>query len=279
MWEPYHLEFDFVISELLLETANPVHIWQRSQAAKSFGKTQVFGPPKTRAQPVSEAMKTRLLRRVIATAYSCGMIGKVPWDVFDQSPDGKSRYFAKPSDVADLYAFVRGQQWDGYRETAAFGDGLNKDNAASEKIVVKNSSGGIYTFVRAPVQQGNEDLLIHLVDWGIPEASGAQRGRFRSPSGEYFVMYSPAENINRTEAEPFEILLQTDAFDDWEKLSFELLTPAEYNSEAHAKAFETGDYEGLVRRDTLIVTERNGQIHLEIPALDPWGIIRVSHDG
>lgn len=278
MWESYHREFDFAISELLLETANPVHIWQRSQAAKDNGKIQVFGPPKTRSQPVPEEMKTRLLRRVIATAYACGMIGKVPWDVFDQSPDGKSRYFAKPSDVADLYAFVRAQQWNGYQEVAAFGEGLKQSPEKPEKLVVKNSSAGVYAFVRAPEADNSKDILIHLVDWGFPQEPPAQRGRFRSPTGENFVMYSPAENINRTEPEAFEVLIDKDSFSDWGKLTFYLLTPAKHEVGMHAKAFQSGKYDSLVRQEELSANYRNGKIRLEIPALDPWGIIRISNE-
>lgn len=275
MWESYHREFDFAISELLLETANPIHIWQRSRAAKAHGKIQVFGPPKTRAQPVSEELKVGLLRRVIATAYACGMLGKVPWDVFDQSPDGKSRYFAKPSDVADLYAFVRGQDWSGFTEVGAFGEELNQNGSDPVIVSVKGGTGGVYGFVRAPVDGTSDEMHIHLIDWGVPMDEPAPRGTFRSPTGESFVMYSPAENIRRTLPEPFGIVLKKDAFAHSDKLAFELLIPVPYDAGAHAEAYRSGDYSNMVKRQSLEFGSDGETINLEIPALSPWGIVRV----
>lgn len=278
MWESYHREFDFAISELLLETANPVHIWQRSQAAKSAGKVQVFGPPKTRSQPVPDSVKTRLLRRVIATAYACGMVGKVPWDVFDQSPDGKSRYFAKPSDVADLYAFVRGQDWTNYEEVTALGEGLNQTKEFNGQLVIENGSGGVYAFVRSPVDTTANDLQIHLVDWGIPLDPPSQRGTFRSPTGESFIMYSPAENINRSEPEVFDLYIKMEIFDNPADLIFELRTPKEFDAKKHANAFRTGDYGEMINRTRLQPMLVDGMFHLKVPALNPWGIIHLINE-
>lgn len=277
MWESYHREFDFAISELLLETANPVHIWERRQAGRAAGKVQVLGPPKTRAQPVSEAAKNRLLRRVTATAYATGMIGKVPWDVFDQSPDGRSRYFAEPSDIADLYAFVRAHDWRDYSEATAFGPGITTAESTDLLIRAEGGSGGVYGFVRAPVHRPERPVLIHLVDWGLPESEPEAPRHFRTPSGERIRMYPIAENLERTTPETFTLLIHKSAFEDPDALVFRLRMPAPYNANAHALANATGRFEPLVE-ETLLTPESYGdqQIRLTLPTLTPWGLLEIS---
>ncbi|MCC5807786.1 MAG: hypothetical protein JJU00_15785 [Opitutales bacterium] len=274
MWESYHREFDFAISELLLETANPVHIWERSRIGREVGKVQVLGPPKTRAQPVSEAAKNRLLRRVVATAYACGMIGKVPWDVFDQSPDGKSRYFVEAADISDLYAFVRAHDWRDYGEGAAFGPGIEAEGPGV--VRAEGGSGGVYGFVRAPVHGPERPVLVHLVDWGLPESQPEAPRHFRTPTGERIRMYPPAENIERTRPEPFTLVVDATAFDDPEGLVFRLRVPAAYDADAHALANATSRYESLVK-ETILTPERDGgDIRLRIPAPGPWGLLEIS---
>ncbi len=278
MWESYHREFDFAISELLLETANPVHIWERSRIGREVGKVQVLGPPKTRAQPVSEAAKNRLLRRVTATAYATGMIGKVPWDVFDQSPDGLSRYFAKPADIADLYAFVRAHDWRDYGEGAAFGPGIEADPAETAVLRAEGGSGGVYGFVRAPLHRPERPVLVHLVDWGLPESTPEVPRHFRTPSGERIRMYPVAQNIERTQSEPFTLVMDAAAFDDAEALVFRLRVPAPYDADAHALANATGRFERLVEETVLTPERASGELRLRIPALGPWGLLEISRE-
>jgi len=272
MWAPYHLEFDFSISELLLETANPVHLWERSQLAREVGKLQVFGPPKTRSRPVALETKNALLRRVFATAYACGMLGKVPWDVYDQSPDGQSRYFAEPEVIADLSAFVRAQDWAGYREAVAFGPGI--PSSGSDTPEVHGGSGGVYGFLRAQ-SGGDGAVLLHLVDWGLPVEEHGSGSWFTTPTGERIKMYEPAENLRRTEPEPFTLVLPEEAFDHPGDLVFELLTQSPYDPAVHVLAEETGDFQALVRNRGVPVSRKDGLIILEVPALEPWGILRI----
>jgi hypothetical protein len=275
MWDRYHREFDFAISELLLETANPIHIWQRSRIAHQHAKVQVIGPPKTRSQAVSQQAKTRLLRRVIATAYATGMIGKVPWDVFDQSPDGQSRYFASPADIADLYAFVRAHNWRDYSEATAFGDGL-EPTPASAVIRAIGGSGGIYGFVRAPLNRPDSPVLIHLVDWGLPNGGPAEPRYFRTPAGESIRMYSPAENIDRSEPAAFTLAINASVFENPQSLVFRLRVPAHYDADAHALANATGRFESLVQEFVLTPQQTGGDIRLLIPTLAPWGILEIA---
>lgn len=277
MWEPYHLVFDFAISELLLETANPVHIWERSLRARENGKVQVLGPPKTRAQPVSEKEKIMLLRKVAATAYACGMIGKVPWDVFDQSPDGESRYFAKPSTIADLFAFVRGGDWNGYEEVAAFGPGIASNSPLSETISVSGGNGGVFGFVRV-AREVDRPILIHLIDWGLPSETPGPGNYFTSPSGERIRMYTAKENIQRAPAEAFVLRINSTNFTNLDHLSFHLLAPAAYDRATHRKAAETRDYDALTKRTPLEVQREGDKLVLDLPALSPWGIVEITAD-
>jgi lysophospholipase L1-like esterase len=276
MWAPYHREFDFAISELLLETAHPVHLWQRARIGREFGKLQVFGPPKTRAQPVPLEVKDRLLRRVFATAYATGMIGKIPWDVFDQSPDGHARYFAEAETIADLSGFVRDQDWSGYREAVAFGSGIDAEAMLLPQVL--GGSGGVYGFLRAPVS-GDGELMLHLIDWGVPENEPGAGNWFVTPGGERIRMRDPLENMVRTESKPFQLMLSEEAFARHQELQFELVTPAPYDAVAHVLAEETGNYSALVRRQRVPVTYEDGKLVLQLPALDPWGILRIRPAG
>ncbi|MEA2069520.1 MAG: hypothetical protein U9P12_09995, partial [Verrucomicrobiota bacterium] len=107
-WEdPYILTFDYCISEMMMQTGNPSHIYGRAQAARKLGKLQVFGTPKTMGTEFDETDLVRLKQQVLATAYASGANGSVPWDVFMQSKDGNARYFCKPEDFSPLFGFVR----------------------------------------------------------------------------------------------------------------------------------------------------------------------------
>jgi len=274
MWEPFHAQFDYANSELMLETANPVHIWERARAAREIGKVQVFGAPKTRSQPVEEAEKRLLLRRVYATAYACGMLAKVPWDVYDQSPDGQARYFVQPEDFADLTAFVRAGDWSGYRETAAVGARLPE--AAGQAPHIVRGSGGVYAFVREHAD-GAKPLLVHLVEWGLPREEAMGSRFYTTPSGKKIRLYPPVYNMKRTAPEPFEVVFPRERFGG-ELPRFRLALPAAYDARAHGRAWESGSYGKLVRSIELEPAVRKGAVRLKIPALEPWGILIIERN-
>lgn len=274
MWEPYHLAFDYANSELMLETAHPKHIWERTQAARRHGKIQVFGAPKTRTQPVEESEKLLLLRKVFATAYACGMLAKVPWDVYDQSPDGRARYFSKPEDLADLCAFVRASNWSDYQETAAVGPDL--EHAGGVVPDIEGGSGGVYAFVREPVEPGRP-ILIHLVDWGLPVSGAGSSRQFVSPTGDRIPMYDTAETMIRTAAEPFRLELPTGAFSAAADAKYHLLVPTAYSADTHHEAADSNDFSQLVDRIPLSPEVTASGIRLAIPALTPWGIVEITN--
>lgn len=272
MWAPYHRAFGFAISELLIETANPVHLWERARLGRDVGRLQVFGPPKTRAQPVPAEAKNSLLRKVYATAFATGMLGKLPWDVFDQSPDGEARYFAEASVMADLTALVRAGDWANYAEAVAVGVGLPDATGTSPQV--SGGTGGVYVFVRAPRDE-ERPVLIHLVDWGLPIDPPGPGNYFITPHGERIRMYTPEENIRRTDPAPFDIFLPRAAFDATEGLSFTLLTPKPYDASAHVDVGGKGDFASLVQRDTLTPRWDEEGVVLSMPTLSPWGIVEV----
>lgn len=272
MWEPYHCEFDYANSELMLETAHPQHIWERSQEARQRGKVQIFGAPKTRSQAVSEAEKTALLRKVFATAYACGMLAKVPWDVYDQSPDGKARYFASPADLADLCAFVRAFDWSGYEEAGAVGPGLPEIEGQTPRI--EGGGGGVYAFLRRS-ERPDAPTLVHLIDWGVPVSDPEQPGEFISPTGKRFPLRSTAETMIRTAPEAFELVLPRDAVTGEQEAEFHLVVPAPYDIAAHTQASETGDYSKVFERVSIVPKIIGSEVRLAIPPLAPWGVVEI----
>lgn len=273
MWEPYHQVFDFAMSELLMTTANPVHLWERAQAAKALGKFQIFGAPKSRGLPVDPQEKISLERKVIATAYACGMACMFPWDVFDQTADGGGRYFADPKDFADLSGFIRSQAWDDFEEIGAVGEGI--DDLPSVQIT--GGSGGVYAFLRSGRKEA--PLMIHLVDWGaslVPLAKGADRSVMVTPSGQkIFYSASQDENLKRGQPEAFTLHLDRGVFKNTSAIEVFLKRPVKFDLAVHRKAEESRSYDQLVETTRLSVRENNEELLIDIPALTPWGVLEI----
>jgi len=167
-WEnPAILAFDFCISELMMRSATPQHIYERAQKARSLGKMQVFGSPKTMGKAIEEADLTRLKRQVIATSYASGALAMVPWDTFMQSRDGKERYFGTPEAYADLFAYVRASHryLAGYCSAGAFGPGMTDRLYGKTPPLEVNSEYPLYAFVRAVPKETTRPVVVHLVDW------------------------------------------------------------------------------------------------------------------
>ena len=259
--------FDFAISELMMKSAKPGHIYDRAQKARSLGSMQVFGTPKTMGKTYDDEWLTRLKRQVISTAYASGGLSRVPWDIFQQSTDGKSRYFGKPSEFADLYGFVRGSHADleGFDTAGAFGLGI-EDDRYGDHPPVKRVSGSpdLCLFLRADADDADAPVMIHAVDWS-----------------EY-------------DSAPFRLELQNAAFFPGKDLKVTLLQPAAYDAQAHADAEEAaqamrGDnprlgpdqasaYADLVDATPLDATAKagaDGITVVQVPAVKPWGILRI----
>lgn len=183
-WSDTELEFDWAMGELSLKTAEPVHMYNRAQAAKGLGKMQVFCTPMTQGTEAAEDQLIQLNRSVISYAYAIGMIGAVPWDVYMESKDGRQRYFGRPEDYADLFGFIRGisSYLEGFEENAAAGAGLNRP--ANTGLTVKGD-GRPYAFIRSRPGDPSAPIIIHVVSWegaGPVQISINQR---LLPAGEY----------------------------------------------------------------------------------------------
>jgi len=266
IWEKSHLEFDFAISELLLGSANPRHIWERSEVARSNGKFQVFGSPKTRGTEVNHDDKVALTRKVIATAYASGSASRVPWDIFQQTSDGSGRYFGAPEEYASYYAFVRAQDWSGYNEISAAGPEIIDGGLSQDTISVAGNEG-LYIFVH---KKQDAPTLIHLVDWGTPTVPIPHRSEMsflevESTGERVYFSQDGEENMNRTAAMPATLRLDLDDFGIHRGTLISLRTPKPFDSlEDGSPAFNEQRLKARIE---------SGKCVVEIEALSPWGIL------
>ena len=263
--EDYYQVFDFAISELMLASANPSHIYNRAQKARSLGKVQVFGSPKTLGKAIPDEQLTRLKRQVIATSYAAGGLSRVPWDIFNQSVDGKQRYFGKPEHFADLYAMVRAShRWlDRYCTAGAFGSTIDDRRYGDQPPIQieQDNSSDVYAFLRAIPGDKAAPIVIHLVDWGKTPAA-------------------------------FVLRLRAEAFFPTQKVQINLRTPRPYEAQAHEQAEEraqkmrkpgerlgaaqAGAYESLVHETTLQQEVRGRTVTVRVPPVTPWAILIVN---
>lgn len=262
-WDADHYRvFDFALSELMLSSANPAHIYERAQMARSLGKIQVFGSPKTMGKKVANL--ALLKRKVIATSYASGGLSRVPWDIFNQSADGKQRYFGKPEDFADLYAMVRASHdlLDKYCTAGAFGEKIKDLRYGNQPpIRLDQAHKGMHVFLRAIPGDKDAPVVVHIVDWGEKHA-------------------------------PTTLHLRKDAFFPGQKLQVFLRTPSAYNATAHEQAekraqgmrkpnerlgpAESKAYAPLILETPLNTAVEGEWTAVEVPAVTPWGILVVS---
>jgi hypothetical protein len=243
-----------------------VHIYKRAQKARELGKMQVFGSPKTLGVEYPEEWLISLKRKVIATSYASGALSRVPWDQFEQTKYGGGRYFGKPEDYSDLYAFVRANHshLDRYCTAGAFGPGMEDDRYGElPPVVPGEGADSLYVFLRAVPGQPEAPVVIHLVDWN---------------------------NVPL----PAILKLRSKAYFDGKSLKVDLLVPGRYVREEHEKAekraqqmrepgrrlgpAQAAAYEPLVKKSTLRVQYENGYAIVELPALEPWGMLIVTRN-
>lgn len=277
--ERSYLLNDFLMSELLFGTAEPGNLHARSRNARSHGVVQVAAEPKpSGVEGYTEEQQTALTRRVIATIYSVGGICQVPWDTFLGSKDGAVRHFGQPKDYADLYAFVRGNDWDNYEEVAALGPEVMVRSPELEQIVsIEKGSGHVYGFLNRHRTDAQKPALLFLVDWGKPLVEpDPKTSSLTSPEGEVRRWGKGSENIKRSPGEPFTLVLNDALHVSPDKVEFVLLEPQPYNESLYIPASKVKDYGVFVKKTVLqpMVAE-NGQIWLEIPRLSPWGILQI----
>ncbi len=264
--EPFYSVFDFAISELMMSSAKPGHMYDRARHAAKLNKVQVFGSPKTLGREYDEQYLTKLKRKVIATAYAVGGLSRVPWDIFQQTKDGKGRYFGKPQHYADLYAFVRANDryLAGYRDSGAFGNGIDINVWGSEKpLEIIAPQQDVYAFIRAIPADSSAPVVVHLVDWSDDKSGfdlALKNDCFFRSSRLNVKLLTPAEYSKQ-------------AHEAAEAVSMEMLEPGEFMSAKQAKAFASLSDENLLKTRTT-----GGLTSISIPPLKPWGILVITGD-
>lgn len=163
-WKEIELEFDWAFGELSYSHASPEYLYSAMQLANQYDRIQVVTMPKKGDYDNLDAWE-QLTRQTIATAYSCGSLCMVPWDVY--MPNDAPRYFGTPEQYADLYKFVRDhtEYFDEY-EDAAFNMPYKNDQRYLTKLPIEFVTGEeISAFARAKPGQVDTPIVIHLVDW------------------------------------------------------------------------------------------------------------------
>lgn len=280
LWGNTQRQFDFAMSELMAGTAWPGHLHNRGRAARSCGKHQMFNCPKIATEAnATEEERVILTRKVIATAYSIGHTCQVPWDKWNS---GDTRYFGRPQDYADLFAFVRANDWSGYSEVGAIGAEIEQRQPELENIIAfEGGSGYVYGFLNLDVNNPEKPLLLFLVDWGKPlsqrpaieDMSFLEEGA--NGSRLYFSKLG-IENIKRTPPLPFSVCF-TNAFDGaGDSVKFSLLQPQPYNKKLYKPANQVKDYSNFVKTTTLKPSiDPAGRITIKLPALTPWAVLKI----
>ncbi|MDA1120912.1 MAG: hypothetical protein O2887_10565 [Bacteroidetes bacterium] len=261
-WTPAHKSFDWGYSEMIMSTAKPERIYERSYAARNLGKIQVYSAPKVLGNEViPEEVRYITIRRATAACYATGGIMSVPWDVYEQTPSGSDRYFGTPQQYADLFGFVRGiaPYLEKYEEVGAAGR-----NIAEQKFDGKSLFGrlpdGVFAFARAIPNDKHAPVVIHVVNWNNAAAG-------------------------------FTLELDKKLLFGGNPVKCSLLTPVAYSENNHKKAEqkaqklrtegtffsakESPAYNDLVTKKSLPVTEKDGKILLDIRELALWGVLVV----
>ncbi len=262
-WSKVYQSLDYGYSEMIMQTALPERIYERSYVARTLGKIQVYSIPKILGDMViSEDVRFKTNRRVIATAYAVGGIMSVPWDTYEQTPKGTDRYFGTPEQYADLYGFVRGiaSYLDKYEDVCATGK-----NIAEQKLDGKTLIGSlpekVYAFTRAIPNNSKADIVVHLLNWN-------------------------------DSAKVVTLELDKQLIAGNKKVKMKMLTPAEYSLEKHAKAEakaqslrpngaffsanESAAYAGLVNTQNLKYEVKGDKILVKIPNLKLWNVLIIS---
>ncbi len=286
IWDKLELLFDFGMSELMMVSANPNHLLDRLRATENHGKFQVIGSAKLLGIEVPHEEKSTLNNKVIATVYANGGLAQVPWDTFEQTPDGGGRFFGKPADYAPVFGFIRGiapylEKYDRAYDYSTKGILSPKVNPENKPLQIEGTDNEVCAFVRVNIGKPASPVVIHLIDWGKSLLVSSQKGAnevWELASGETVYKYVKGmENLKRGPAKPFEAVFRQDAFRvPAESLTFKLLTPRPYDRTQHETAEQTKKYTDLVAEQRLTARTENGEIRLTLPPLQPWGVLVVT---
>ena len=237
------LLFDWWFGELAYSLANPADLHSIFKKAAANQRVQVVTMPK-KGDYRDLAEWERRTRQTIATAYACGGLCMVPWDVY--MPNDAPRYFGQPRQYADLYAFVRANPhlFNDYWEAAVAGAGLSDERYEQPPVALAGGTGRVMAVVRAKAGEPAAPIVIHLIEWGA-------RGQ------------------------PFTVKLRRTYFGGRRRRFCELLTPVPYDPDAHRQAQRSGNFSALSRRRRLPAREVGVVTLVQVPPLEPWGILVV----
>ncbi len=186
-------------------------------------------------------------RRFIASAYAMGSNVIVPWDVFTglDSP----RFYGTPAQFADLYGFIRASAplLDGYEEACVLGPSIQDARYPAERPPLQvYAASPVLAVVRAKPGKADAPVVVHLV-----ATTGDGTGPLR-------VTFDPRRFFG---ARP---------------LRMRFVAPAPYDAAAHECAEASGDFSRLCK----VVDVPGGRVSMmDLPAIDPWGILVVEPDG
>jgi hypothetical protein len=244
-WSEIELMFDWAFGELSYGRSRPDVLYTAMREAAEHDRIQVVTMPKKGDYDNPDEWQRRT-RQTIATAYACGGLCMVAWDVY--MPRDAPRYFGTPEQYADLFGFIRANAayLDGYEDAAVVGKGMKNDRyGPSPPVAVRGGSGDVWAFVRARPGEPEAPVAIHLIEWG-------------------------------SESKPFALALKNAGFFGPKPLSLQLFVPSQYDRAAHQKAEQTGDFSPLAKAVELKAEMQGGLTTVEVPALNPWGILVVS---
>ncbi len=239
-WELFpHDFFDYGIAEAPVRRGNPEYIYAALRETRKRGKAQVFSY-------VSD--RTWMIQKVLASTYASGGNLLVPWDVWRGG--GKPRYFGKTKDFANYFGFVHAvSEWlEGYEDAYYTSTQIDERFLDRSSIPIYFSAyrRNMHAYIRAKPNEHNSPVVIHLVDWEIPNVDACE--------------------INLNEKFFFENGIG----------SLSLIQPVEFEPSTHLTALESNDYTGYKNESELIFSLSNETVTVIIPKLEfHWGLLIV----
>jgi len=243
-WGEIELMFDWFFGELSYSHAKPDYLYNIMRQAANYERLQVVTMPKKGDRKNMKEWECSI-RQTIATAYACGGLCMVPWDVY--MPKNAPRYFGTPQQYADLFGFVRANTklLEGYEDAAVAGKNMKECRYSEPPVLLSGGSGDVRAFVRARPGQAEAPVVIHLVEWSNKPKPFTLRLR----KANFFGENSPVVN---------------------------LLVPTKYSKDTHKKAETQNDFSELSKTIDIKSTTEDEFIFVQIHALNPWGMLLVS---
>ena len=218
-----------------------------------------------------------------AFAYAAGGLSSLPWDSFTGT--NQTRHFGLLSEFADLSGFIRGVRpllddyesgFDFFRANGPH-TGISHIDSRFSSLnapVEVEGNNNAAVFVRVKPDDQDAPVMVHLTEWfHIYEAN------------EFYVPYK-----FRTR-NPYTLKLRKSSFFNGAPFSIKLLTPAAYSKTAHELSRGYSDallipgsyrgvnespaYRNLVREDFLDYTIEGDFVHVQIPILPHYGILKI----